>query len=83
MASKSTTKVEEKKALAPATPLAPDLTIGVLPNFTHRIAATTEKGFYRAGRHWPREGVEIDRAEFSDQQWSALEGEPMLTVKTL
>lgn len=51
--------------------------------FTHRIAAVIEKGFYRAGRHWPREGVDVNRDSFDEPQWSALEGEPMLTVKPL
>lgn len=51
--------------------------------FTHRIAAVIEKGFCRAGRHWPREGVDVNRDSFDEAQWSALEGEPMLTVKPL
>jgi hypothetical protein len=50
---------------------------------THRIAAVIEKGFYRAGRHWPREGIDVNRDSFDEAQWSALEGEPMLTVKPL
>lgn len=82
MTTKPTTKAAAKTPAAPAAPIAPELTIKAAV-FTHHIAATVDKGFYRAGRHWPREGVEVDRAEFSDEQWSALEGEPKLTVKTL
>lgn len=55
----------------------------VSAEFTHRIAAVIEKGFYRAGRHWPREGADVNRDSFDEAQWSALEGEPMLTVKPL
>lgn len=51
--------------------------------FTHRITAAVEKGFYRAGRYWPRDGVDVNRDAFDEAQWSALEGEPMLTVKPL
>lgn len=50
---------------------------------THRIAGTPERGFYRAGRHWPREGVEVARADFDDEQWAALEAEPRLVVVAL
>lgn len=44
--------------------------------FTHRIAAAVEKDFYRAGRHWPREGVDVNRDSFDEAQWSALEAAP-------
>ena len=50
---------------------------------SHRISATTERGFYRAGRHWPREGVDVDRFEFTDEQWAALEAEPLLVIAAL
>lgn len=54
-----------------------------VPAPTYRIAGTPEKGFYRAGRHWPREGVEVNRADFTDAEWSALEGEPRLNIRVL
>lgn len=50
---------------------------------THEIAATPEKGFWRAGRHWPRAGLAVARADFTDDQWAALEAEPKLTIKPL
>lgn len=54
-----------------------------LPELTHRIAATPERGFYRAGRHWPREGIDVHRDDFADEQWLALEAEPRLVITTL
>ena len=48
--------------------------------FTHRITAVPEKGFCRAGRRWYREGTAVNRDDFSDEQWAALEAEPMLVV---
>jgi len=65
---------------APATDAAPEVA-GHSP--THSIAAGPEKGFYRAGRHWPREATKVARAEFTDDQWAALEAEPKLTIKPL
>jgi len=50
---------------------------------THRIAATPERGFYRAGRYWPREEVLVDREDFTVEQWAALEAEPRLVVSSL
>lgn len=57
----------------------PDLVI----NGIHRVAGVPQKGFYRAGRHWPREGVEVARSDFTDDQWAALEAEPNVTIKPL
>ncbi len=50
---------------------------------THRIGAYAERGFYRAGRFWPRQGVEVAQAEFTAAKWSALEAEPALKIETL
>jgi hypothetical protein len=50
---------------------------------THHVSGVPEKGFYRAGRHWPREGVEVVRADFTDAQWVALEAEPNIVIKSL
>ena len=63
-------------AAAAATDPAPAVT-------THRISGVPAHGFYRAGRHWPREGVEVARADFTKAQWAALEAEPRLTVTRL
>lgn len=54
-----------------------------LATFTHRIAGQAPKGFYRLGRFWPPEGVEVNREDFDDEQWLALEGEPKLSIKPL
>ena len=45
---------------------------------THRVAATPSAGFWRAGRCWPRDGVEVARTDFSDEQWAAIKAEPKL-----
>lgn len=50
---------------------------------SHRIAALPEKGFYRAGRHWPREGTDINRTDYTDAQWEALADEPRLVIVAL
>lgn len=72
-------KAPEIEAVAPA-----DQAIAAAPAVvTHEIAGKPEKGFYRAGRYWPRAGTPIDRADFTDDQWSAIEGEPKLTIKPL
>lgn len=49
----------------------------------YRINAIPAAGFCRAGRRWFREGEEVNRQDFSDEQWAALTGEPMLTVVAL
>lgn len=56
---------------------------GEAPAATHHIAALPAAGFCRAGRRWFREGEEVNRQDFSDEQWAALTGEPMLTVVAL
>ena len=53
------------------------------PAFTHRISGTPEHGFYRAGRHWPREGVEVNQTDFTADQWAVLEAEPRLAIVAL
>lgn len=50
---------------------------------SYLIAAKAAAGFWRAGRHWPKEGAVADRAEFTDEQWAALEAEPALIVTQL
>jgi len=47
---------------------------------THRITAVPAAGFCRAGRRWYREGTDVNRGDFDDEQWAALEAEPMLIV---
>lgn len=47
---------------------------------THRITAVPAAGFCRAGRRWYREPTEVNRADFDDAQWAALEAEAMLVV---
>lgn len=60
----------------------PDVAAGE-PAATHRIAALPAAGFCRAGRRWHREGEEVRREDFTDEQWAALQGEPMLSVVAL
>jgi hypothetical protein len=63
---------------APVEPAAPGASL-----FTHRITAVPEKGFCRAGRRWYREGTAVNRDDFSDEDWEALEAEPLLVVVSL
>jgi len=58
-------------------------TVSAGPQPTHRIVGHGQNGFYRAGRHWPQEGVDVVRDDFTDDQWAALEAEPKLSIKTL
>lgn len=62
--------------------VAPDVAAGE-PAATHRIVALPAAGFCRAGRRWHREGEAVRREDFTDEQWAALEGEPMLAVVAL
>lgn len=50
---------------------------------SYLIAAKAAAGFWRAGRHWPKEGAVADRAEFTGDQWAAIEAEAALTVERL
>jgi len=50
---------------------------------THRIVGHGQNGFWRAGKHWPVEGLDVVRDDFDDEQWAALEAEPKLSIKTL
>lgn len=50
---------------------------------THRVTGHGQNGFWRAGRHWPVEGVGVNRADFSDDHWAALESEPKISIKQL
>lgn len=36
--------------------------------------------FFRLGRGWTKAGVVVEQAEFSDDEWALLAGEPMLHV---
>jgi|JI10StandDraft_1071094.scaffolds.fasta_scaffold155962_2 hypothetical protein len=63
---------------APVEPAAP-----AAPQFTHRITAVPAAGFCRAGRRWYREATAVNRDDFSDEQWAAIEDEPMLVVVAL
>lgn len=58
-------------------------TPAIEPEATHRIAGQSPTGFWRAGRHWPPEGIEVNKADFTDEQWAALEGELKLSIKPL
>lgn len=51
--------------------------------FTHSIKAAPAKGFHRAEKFWSREETKVNQADFTDDQWAALEAEPMLTITTL
>lgn len=62
--------------------VAPDVAPDVAAAW-HRIAALPASGFCRAGRRWFREGEAVRREDFTDEQWAALEGEPMLAVVAL
>ena len=42
------------------------------------IAATAATGFWRCGKHFPKEGVTVALDEFTDTQWDMLKAEPML-----
>ena len=64
-------------------PVAVNAEIAAEKPATHRIAATPAAGFWRAGRYWPRDGVEVAQADFSEEQWAAIEAEPKLVVKAL
>jgi hypothetical protein len=54
-----------------------------LPVASHRIAAIPAAGFCRAGQRWPQAGVDVSRADFDDEQWAALQAEPLLAVVAL
>lgn len=45
-----------------------------------KIAATVAAGFWRAGRHWPHEGVVVNPAELAEGVLERLKAEPMLRV---
>lgn len=67
------TKTNGKNKPDAASPAAP----------THRIAAIAGAGFCRAGRRWPRDGVDVTRSDFTDEEWVALTAEPLLVVTAL
>ena len=60
----------------------PEVLLAMVP-MEYRITAIPAAGFCRAGRRWFREGEDVNRQDFSDEQWAALAGEPMLTVVAL
>lgn len=68
-------------AVTEAAPIEPAVTEA--PQFTHRITAVPAAGFCRAGRRWYHEATAVNRDDFSDEQWAALEAEPMLVVVAL
>ena len=57
--------------------------MGAAMTSLYRISASNRDLFYRAGRMWPRQGVVVDRAEFSDEDWGRLAGETMLRIDEL
>ncbi|WP_413874158.1 hypothetical protein [Albidovulum sp.] len=46
-----------------------------------RIAARAEGGFFRLGRHWPREGVAVTADAFDEAGWDILLGERNLHIE--
>lgn len=44
------------------------------------VRAVPKKGFWRAGRYWPHEGVEVDFDELTEDEWIALESEPKIVI---
>lgn len=46
-----------------------------------RVKATQARGFWRVGRYWPAEVIDVRAGELSDDQVSALRAEPMLKVE--
>lgn len=67
------------KVTATAEPEVPEVINAGVPT-VYCIRAIPAGGFCRAGRRWFREGEEVNRCDFSDAQWAALKGEPMLSV---
>jgi hypothetical protein len=45
-----------------------------------KVAALAAAGFWRAGRHWPHDGVIVDTADLADGVLKQLMAEPMLRV---
>ena len=44
------------------------------------LAATTATGFWRCGKFFPKEGIVVDIAEFTEEQWERLKAEGMLKI---
>ena len=51
--------------------------------FTHRITAVPAAGFWRGDHKWHADGEDINRADFSYEQWEAITAEPLLVVTSL
>ncbi len=47
---------------------------------TYLVSARTE-GFRRAGRAWPAAGERVQRTDFTDEQWAALQAESEIQIR--
>jgi len=45
------------------------------------ISAKPDKGFWRCGTFFPKDGKEVAKEDFTDAQWEVLKAEPNLTVQ--
>jgi len=45
------------------------------------VRAVPENGFWRLGRFWPHQGVEVAASEFSEDDLARLKSEKLLTVE--
>lgn len=50
---------------------------------THNVRAIPDAGFWRGDHKWHADGEDINRADFSDEQWEAITAEPLLVVTSL
>ena len=77
-------KAAAKPAAKPATEDAADAVAAQAQSVAgpshYRIRSITPRGFCRAGRRWSAAGDIVAREDFTDEQWLALEAEPMLSV---
>lgn len=48
-----------------------------------RISGLPSKGFFRCGRFWPHEGVDVEAGELSEEQIKILRAEKFLKVEAL
>ncbi|MGV6839989.1 MAG: HI1506-related protein [Planktomarina sp.] len=44
------------------------------------ISAKSEKGFWRCGTFFPKEGKHVEQSDFTQAQWDVLKAEPNLIV---
>ena len=53
------------------------------PAPTHNIRSVPDTGFWRADCKWHPAGKDVNRADYSDEQWDELLAEPLLVVTAL